>query len=229
MASRGEILSLYKRCLRSMMRIPDVDQRAVYRVYVRDGFRDKVALPEGCKQATNAINDAREQLERMDYYHSIREMKERQKVEQRSGGIGGSTGVVGASSPSTCSEPSSQPENDTRITTANVARSDKSIGDDDGEDEKHLLENDTRTTTSGAARSDESTDDDDGKDERHLFARNWLLQYIPHLHEEDVVAYSRRLVNDGFDCEESFLELRAEDLNFLKLAHRRAVVRALFS
>lgn len=195
MASRSEILSLYKRCLRSMMRIPDVDQRAVYRVYVRDGFRDKVALAEGCKQATNAVIDAREQLERMDYYHSIREMKERQRSERRNGSIGGSASMISASRSAPSKEPN-QTGNNNRIT--NVAAIDKS-------------------------------NDDDGKDERYLFARNWLLQYIPHLHEEDVVAYSKRLVNDGFDCEESFLELCAEDLDFLKLAHRRAVVRALFS
>lgn len=196
MASRSEILSLYKRCLRSMMRIPDVDQRAVYRVYVRDGFRDKVALPEGCKQATNAIIDAREQLERMDYYHSIREMKERQRSERKSRSIGGSAGMMSASLSAPSKEPS-QTENNNR-TTIDLAAFDKS-------------------------------NDDDGKDERHLFARSWLLQYIPHLHEEDAIAYSKRLVNDGFDCEESFLELCAEDLVFMKLAHRRAVVRALFS
>ena len=197
MASRSEILSLYKRCLRSMTRIPDVDQRAVYRVYVRDGFRDKVALPEGCKQATNAIIDAREQLERMDYYHSIREMKERQRLERQNRSIGGSAGMMSAS----LSAPSKEP---------------------------NQTENNHRTTTDLAA-IDKSNDDDGGKDERYLFARNWLLQYIPHLHEEDAVAYSNRLVNDGFDCEESFLELCAEDLDFMKLAHRRAVVRALFS
>lgn len=192
MASRGEILSLYKRCLRSMMRIPDVDQRAVYRVYVCDGFRDKVALPEGCKQATTAIGDAREQLERMDYYHSIREMKERQRSERQNGCLGGSSGMMSAS-PSTPSREPSRTENSNPI---HVAASDKS---------------------------------NDGKDERYFFARNWLLRYIPHLHQEDVVIYSKQLVDDGFDCEESFLELCAEDLNFMKLAHRRAVVRALFS
>ena len=198
MASRSEILSLYKRCLRSMMRIPDGDQRAVYRVYVRDGFRNKVALPEGCKQATNAIIDAREQLERMDYYHSIREMKERQRSERRNGSIcGSSTGMISAS----LSAPSKEPSE-----TENNNRTPKDLS---------MLMN--------------KSNDDDGKDERCVFARNWLLQYIPYLHEEDVLAYSRRLVNDGFDCEESFLELCAEDLDFMKLAHRRAVVRALFS
>ena len=67
------------------------------------------------------------------------------------------------------------------------------------------------------------------KDERYLFVREWLVKFIPHLHEEDVAAYSNRLINDGFDCAESFRELHAEDLDFMKVAHRRAVVRALFS
>ena len=183
MANRSEILSLYRRCLRSMLRIPDVDQRAVYRVYVRDAFRDKATLAAGCKQAANAISDAREQLERMDYYHSIREMKERQKLERQGNGIIGGAGKR--------KEPY-QPKSDRTIVQTNE-------------------------------------DENAGKDERCLFARQWLLNLIPHLHKEDVAAYSERLVNDGFDCEESFVELQVEDLDFMKVAHKRMVVRALFS
>ena len=172
-----------------MMRIPDVDQRAVYRVYVRDGFRSKACLEAGCKQATNAMTDAKEQLDRMNYYHSIREMKERQKLG-RTSDIG-STGSLGISEQSNCSQSTMKKDN-------------------------------------GTIESDDSISND-RKDERYLFVRDWLVRFIPQLHEEDVAAYSNRLINDGFDCAESFRELHAEDLDFMKVAHRRAVVRALFS
>ena len=172
-----------------MMRIPDVDQRAVYRVYVRDGFRSKACLEAGCKQATNAMTDAKEQLGRMNYYHSIREMKERQKLGQKSDID--STSSLGISEQSNCSQSTMKKDN-------------------------------------GTIESDDSISND-RKDERYLFVRDWLVRFIPHLHEEDVAAYSNRLINDGFDCAESFRELHAEDLDFMKVAHRRAVVRVLFS
>ena len=191
MANRSEVLSLYRRCLRSMMRIPDVDQRAVYRVYVRDGFRSKACLEAGCKQASNAMTDAKEQLDRMNYYHSIREMKERQKLERKSdiGSTGRSS--LGISEQSICSQPTMK-------------------------NNRSTIEIDTSISN-------------DRKDERYLFVRQWLVKFIPHLHEEDVAAYSNRLINGGFDCAESFRELHAKDLDFMKVAHRRAVVRALFS
>jgi hypothetical protein len=192
MANRSEVLSLYRRCLRSMMRIPDVDQRAVYRVYVRDGFRSKACLEAGCKQATNAMTDAKEQLDRMNYYHSIREMKERQKLERKSDIGSISTGSLGISEQSNCSQT-------------------------------------TMKNNNGTIESDDVSRSNARKDERYLFVREWLVKFIPHLHEEDVAAYSNRLINDGFDCAESFRELHAEDLDFMKVAHRRAVVRALFS
>jgi len=174
-----------------MMRIPDVDQRAVYRVYVRDGFRSKACLEAGCKQASNAMTDAKEQLDRMNYYHSIREMKERQKLERKSdiGSTGRSS--LGISEQSICSQPTMK-------------------------NNRSTIEIDTSISN-------------DRKDERYLFVRQWLVKFIPHLHEEDVAAYSNRLINGGFDCAESFRELHAKDLNFMKVAHRRAVVRALFS
>lgn len=74
--SRPAVLSLYRQCLRSVQRIPDADQRHAYNLYVRDGFRSKQGLPNDSRQAIAAIQDAQEQLERMDYYHSIREAKE---------------------------------------------------------------------------------------------------------------------------------------------------------
>lgn len=79
----ANILSLYRQCLRSMQRIPDVEHRATYGTYVTDGFRSKRDLLPNSRQALQAIRDARVQLERMDYYHSIRVMKEKQQEGHR--------------------------------------------------------------------------------------------------------------------------------------------------
>lgn len=69
--------ALYRRCLRSVKRIPDADQRYTYEAYVKDGFRSKMHLPSDTRQAVAAVQDAQEQLERMNYFHSIRESKQR--------------------------------------------------------------------------------------------------------------------------------------------------------
>ena len=75
-SSQSAVLRLYRSCLRSVKRIPDADQRGMYESYVKDGFRCKQSLPNGSHRAKAAIQDATEQLERMNYYHSIREQKE---------------------------------------------------------------------------------------------------------------------------------------------------------
>jgi hypothetical protein len=62
-----------------MRRIPDPEQRMIYDVYVRDGFRSKQDLIPDSRQAIRAVQDAMEQVERMNYFHSIREMKEEQR------------------------------------------------------------------------------------------------------------------------------------------------------
>lgn len=74
----SKILFLYKQCLRSAQRIPELDQRDTYQSYIRQGFRD---VKQG-RQAVMAMKDAEEQLERMDYYHSIREQSMRLKMTE---------------------------------------------------------------------------------------------------------------------------------------------------
>lgn len=76
MSSRSAVLRLYRQCLLSAKRIPDVDQRLTYEAYIRNGFRSKQGLPRDSRQAKAAIADAEEQCCRMDYYHSIRESKQ---------------------------------------------------------------------------------------------------------------------------------------------------------
>ncbi|KAL7464791.1 hypothetical protein ACHAXS_005124 [Conticribra weissflogii] len=56
----------------------------------------------------------------------------------------------------------------------------------------------------------------------------WLVTNLPHLHTDDVKEYTQCLIDDGFDSEEFILEeLREDDLNFMKKAHRRALMRKI--
>jgi hypothetical protein len=56
----------------------------------------------------------------------------------------------------------------------------------------------------------------------------WLLKHLPHLNQEDVAKYSKHLVDEGFDSV-AFIEkeLVADDLQFMKKAHRRVMERQL--
>ena len=62
----------------------------------------------------------------------------------------------------------------------------------------------------------------------NLEVAQWLLSYLPHLHEEDVSQYSKCLIDDGFDSA-AFIEeeLTEEDIFFMKKAHRRVLMRQL--
>ena len=56
----------------------------------------------------------------------------------------------------------------------------------------------------------------------------WLLQYLPNLSEEDLSKYSKHLVDDGFDTVKLIeQELIADDIQFMKKAHRRVIERQL--
>lgn len=62
----------------------------------------------------------------------------------------------------------------------------------------------------------------------HQNVSKWLMLNLPHLHADDVEEYTRCLIDDGFDSEEFILEeLREDDLNFMKKAHRRALMRQI--
>mmetsp|Transcript_2388 Transcript_2388/g.3765 ORF Transcript_2388/g.3765 Transcript_2388/m.3765 type:complete len:231 (+) Transcript_2388:60-752(+) len=78
-AARQIVLRLYKDCLTSALLIPDPSQRVMYISYIREGFRSqhnaRYLVPDSI-EAKRSIRDATEQLERMNYYHSIRKMKE---------------------------------------------------------------------------------------------------------------------------------------------------------
>eukprot|EP00591_Stephanopyxis_turris_P012564 CAMPEP_0195508302 /NCGR_PEP_ID=MMETSP0794_2-20130614/1544_1 /TAXON_ID=515487 /ORGANISM="Stephanopyxis turris, Strain CCMP 815" /LENGTH=156 /DNA_ID=CAMNT_0040635221 /DNA_START=107 /DNA_END=577 /DNA_ORIENTATION=+ len=65
------------------MRIPDGDHRATYLIYVKDGFRDRKDDYFDSRGSINARQSAEEQLDRMNYYHSIREQRESEKLTTR--------------------------------------------------------------------------------------------------------------------------------------------------
>ena len=56
----------------------------------------------------------------------------------------------------------------------------------------------------------------------------WLQVQLPHLHEDEASRYATSLIDLGFDSiafiEEELLE---EDLSFMKIAHRRVLLRQL--
>ena len=71
MATRRQIISLYRDCLHCVKRIPNLDYKQTYNIYVKESFRSKTSVAS--LQAR--IDDGREQLERMNYYLSIAKLK----------------------------------------------------------------------------------------------------------------------------------------------------------
>lgn len=58
--------------------------------------------------------------------------------------------------------------------------------------------------------------------------RNWILKVVPFLNTKDVALYANHLVEDGFDSVDIIeQELTPDDLDFMKKAHKRALVRYL--
>jgi hypothetical protein len=62
----------------------------------------------------------------------------------------------------------------------------------------------------------------------HSDVFNWLTSHLPYLRREDAMRYCECLVNDGFDSV-AFIEeeLVEDDLDFMKRAHRRVIIRHL--
>lgn len=178
-ASKASILALYRRCMRSIQKMPDAGQRATYLIYVRDGFRRNAQLPSNSREAINAYRGGLEQVEQMEYYQS---MKKRQSEEKQN--IGAETSLQ-----------------NTRRERTGVSTGNK-VGN-------------CLSSTSDTANMD---------------IANWLLRHLPHLNEDDVKKYTQQLVGDGFDSV-TFLEeeLLAEDISFMKKAHRRVIERQLKS
>jgi hypothetical protein len=230
-AARHAVLRLYKGCLKSALRSPDPSQRAVYIEYTREGFRNPRArnlVPESV-EAIRAIGAAQEQLESMNYYHSIRVLKEERAAEHPtvltvSDGDSSSkiSGVllVGVDDAST-------DDNDGSTSTSN----------DDAANMKsrqYQQHDQQRAQPVGSNNGELSIDDgvpnaenDWRRKQTLLVVETWLLTALPELHPKDLSAYSHRLMEDGFDSLTLLqMDLVQEDLEFMKKAHKRAIVRA---
>lgn len=82
------------------------------------------------------------------------------------------------------------------------------------------LRTETSSTGSALTSSSQKTDNTEVKE--------WLLLKLPHLKNEDVSTYTTKLHELGFDSipfiQEELLE---EDLQFMKKAHRRVIMRKI--
>ena len=85
---RSRVLSLYRRCLRSAFRIKDGGHRETYLDYTRTGFRRHRHLPFDSIDVPRILLSAQEQLERMDYYHSIQQPGEDDKMNTENDSTG---------------------------------------------------------------------------------------------------------------------------------------------
>jgi len=84
--NQTSILTLYRRCIRSIQQIPDYNQRASYLIHVRESFRKRSHLPLNSRDVLLAYRDGVEQVENMEYYHSQMKLKN-QETKQRTSTI----------------------------------------------------------------------------------------------------------------------------------------------
>lgn len=73
--NKSSALALYRRCIRSIQKIPDSNQRASYRIYVRDAFHRRANIASDSREALVAYRDGLDQVEQMEYYHEQIKMK----------------------------------------------------------------------------------------------------------------------------------------------------------
>jgi hypothetical protein len=83
---RREVLGLYGACMRSARKCPEWEQREMMKAYVRMKFRDEVRTKD-TSRIQRMMADAREELAQMEYYHSVYEEKQRQRVTANSAGL----------------------------------------------------------------------------------------------------------------------------------------------
>ena len=199
--ARRKVLQLYRECLKSAHRIPDGSQRATYLDYTRQGFRDRARLPHDTNEARRAIRDAEEQLERMDYYHSIRDMKEQAKSHWND------TNIV----------------TETTVTTPQRTARPDPVDESDGSGPRVELKSECNDTISIQQSSAIHLELEASR--LHI-PKAWLSAALPDLHPVDLDAYSKTLIQDGFDSTALLKnDMVQDDLAFMKKAHKRALVR----
>jgi hypothetical protein len=204
--AKRRVLQLYRECLRSAYRIPDGSQRATYLDYTRQGFRDRARLPHDTNEALRAIRNAEEQLERMNYYHSIRDIKEQAKPQLYD------TNIATMSTATTPQASTSQQQD-----LADVS---------DGSDPQPKSECHHKISAQALSAIDQEVDNGEVISSRLHIPKAWLSVALPDLYPCDLAAYSKTLIQDGFDST-SLLDndIVQDDLNFMKKAHKRALVR----
>ncbi|OWZ23244.1 putative mitochondrial protein [Phytophthora megakarya] len=79
--SKRAVLQLYAQCLRSARRCPQWEQREMMKTYVKMKFRDEKHTQDP-DRVRMLLADGREELDRMNYYHSIYEAKQRAKTAE---------------------------------------------------------------------------------------------------------------------------------------------------
>ena len=80
---RKEIIRLYRECLRSAAKCPKAEHRHMMNSYVRLKFRSNPTVQDHAT-IVQMLRDAREELERMEYYHSLYQVKlETERQEQQ--------------------------------------------------------------------------------------------------------------------------------------------------
>lgn len=79
---KRQVLGLYAQCLRSARRCPEWTQREMMKAYVRMKFRAEAGTRDP-DRVRRLLADAREELERMDYFHSVYAEKQRLQAAAR--------------------------------------------------------------------------------------------------------------------------------------------------
>eukprot|EP00804_Cyclotella_cryptica_P029508 CCRYP_011308-RA/>CCRYP_011308-RA protein AED:0.06 eAED:0.06 QI:213/1/0.66/1/1/1/3/0/1648 len=86
----------------------------------------------------------------------------------------------------------------------------------------------SRTDSLSTPLHADSNDQDETDRQAKLdVVKRWLLFHLPKLQPRDVEIYSKRFVEDGFDSAETLWEVVEEDLDFMKVAHQRALGKKL--
>ncbi|KAE9044164.1 hypothetical protein PR003_g2702 [Phytophthora rubi] len=84
---KRSVLQLYAQCLRSARCCPQWEQRQMMTAYVQMKFRDEMNTQDP-DRVRALLADGREELERMNYYHSVYEAKKRAQQAAANGGGG---------------------------------------------------------------------------------------------------------------------------------------------
>mmetsp|Transcript_10472 Transcript_10472/g.14796 ORF Transcript_10472/g.14796 Transcript_10472/m.14796 type:complete len:230 (+) Transcript_10472:85-774(+) len=212
--TRSVVLGLYRRCLRSCQRIPEPDQRSVYEILIRSGFRKhKNDIHVGSRAQYLAVLKCEEELSSMNYYHSVVLAAKQSHDEQQSRSV---TRSIDSSSVSSSSSSVSS-----TTTSSSSSHQETFIRNEDAKNNAVINCPNTNKMESFDFINNEKLD----------IVKKWLVHAIPQLHEADVSLYAHKLVEEGFDTV-GLLEMELQvddDLDFMKKVHKRILVRWLQS